>query len=95
MKEGNPAYVGAYVKTRFRKTGLVKGTSSYTTARHSTSRLGKLRASSQEKSSLAIVMTGASKPTPAQPWVALGPRENSSLPETQLRQRDTLSITVP
>jgi hypothetical protein len=42
-KEGKPAYFVAYVKTRFRKTGLVKikrqraeVTSSYTFARHST-----------------------------------------------------------
>jgi hypothetical protein len=42
-KKGMPTYFGAYVKTRFRKTGLAKrkkatgrGPSSYTTARHST-----------------------------------------------------------
>ena len=42
-KQGKPAYSGAYVKTRFMKTELVKrkrqraeGMSSYTTARRST-----------------------------------------------------------
>ena len=50
-KEGKPVYFGAHVKrTRFRKTRLVKskkatGRSSYTTARHSTLTLGKLRVS--------------------------------------------------
>ena len=54
-KEGKPVYFGAYVKTRFRRTGLVKsekatGQSSYTTTRRSTYKLGKSRVS-QDKSS--------------------------------------------
>ena len=80
-KEGKPAYFGVYVKTRLRKTGLVKTGRGHVSLHHREALnigLGKLRVSQ------AIAMTGAPKPTLTQPKRRKSSQEEGSCASTSL-----------